>query len=287
MPLYGSAVHKLWQLCRIRAYSDPNCPTPQQWRLLMSVDDSAAQAARAPAPASRILIRTALKATLATLDRTTGHPYASLILVATEPDGTPVFLISRLAVHTKNLEKDPRASILFDGTAGLADPLTGARLTAVGESRPSANPTALSRFLARHPGAQAYAGFADFSTYSLEIAYGHFVGGFGRIVDVAQAELLTNTVGAERLTNAEPDIIAHMNSDHAEAISLYATELAGLPPGDWRMCGIDPDGVDLLRCTTAGRIEFQRPVLTPEEARQTLIALVQQARSQQRSRSDT
>ena len=70
-----------------------------------------------PAPASRRLIRTALKASLATLDRATGHPYASLILVATEPDGAPVFLISRLALHTRNLEKDPRASLLIDQIA--------------------------------------------------------------------------------------------------------------------------------------------------------------------------
>ena len=148
-------------------------------------------AATEPAPASRRLIRTALKASLATLDRVTGHPYASLILVATEPDGAPVFLISRLALHTRNLEKDPRASLLIDGTGDLGDPLTGGRLTLMGAARPSDSPTARRRFLARHPSAEGYAGFADFSIYALEVASGHYIGGFGRIVDLAPAALMT------------------------------------------------------------------------------------------------
>src|ERR1043166_6208788 len=146
-----------------------------------------------PAPAARRLIRTALKASLATLDRDTGHPYASLILVATEPDGTPVFLISRLALHTRNLEKDPRASLLIDGTGGLGDPLTGGRLTLMGEARPSDSPTARRRFLARHPSAEGYAGFADFSIYALVVASGHYIGGVGRNVRLAPGGLTTDT----------------------------------------------------------------------------------------------
>src|SRR5438132_12842962 len=115
-----------------------------------------------PATASRRLMRTALKGALATLDPATGHPYASPILLATEPDGAPTFLISRLALHTRNLEKDQRASVLIDGTGGLGDPLTGGRLTLTGVARPSISPTALRRFLARHPSAEGYAQFSGF-----------------------------------------------------------------------------------------------------------------------------
>src|SRR5262245_63772245 len=103
-----------------------------------------------PARAARCLMRTALKGALATLDRHLGHPYASLVLLATEPAGAPLFLISRLAQHTRNLEQDPRASILLDGTDGLADPLTGGRLTLTGAAAPC-DPAQLRRFLARHP----------------------------------------------------------------------------------------------------------------------------------------
>lgn len=235
------------------------------------------------ARAARRLMRAALKGALATLDHGTGHPYASLVLVATEPGGAPVFLISRLALHTRNLEKDPRASLLIDATDGLGDPLTGGRLTLTGQARPSTSPTALRRFLARHPSAEGYAGFADFSTYSLEVARGHFIGGFGRIVDLPAAALATVTEDAAPLIEAEPGIIAHMNEDHADAVGLYATALAGAAPGVWRMSGIDPDGADLLHCTRAVRIEFPNRIRSAGEARAMLVSQVQEARSRQNS----
>ena len=254
----------------------------------MSVEDTPpgpAAKPEEPAPAARRLVRRGLKASLATLDRATGHPYASLILVATEPDGTPVFLISRLALHTRNLEKDPRASLLFDGIDGLGDPLAGGRVTLMGSARPSASPTALRRFLARHPSAEGYAGFADFSIYALEIASGHYIGGFGRIVDLQPAALQIGTADASALLEAEPDIVTHMNSDHADAVALYATQIDGSPPGDWRMCGIDPEGADLLHRTNAARIDFSTRVCSPGEARQMLVALVQQAKAQKQARA--
>jgi len=235
------------------------------------------------AGSARRLVRTALKGALATLDRETGHPYASLVLVATEPNGAPIFLISRLALHTRNLEKDPRASLLIDGTDGLGDPLTGGRLTLNGLVRCSTSATARRRFLARHPAAEGYAGFADFSMYSLEVAGGHFIGGFGRIVDLPAAALTTATEDAEALVEAEPGIIVHMNADHADAVELYATVLAGAAPGQWRMCGIDPDGADLVHCTNSVRVEFPNRVLNAAEARAMLVSQVQQARARQGS----
>jgi putative heme iron utilization protein len=228
-------------------------------------------------------MRAALKGALATLDRETGHPYASLILLATAPGGAPLFLISRLALHTRNLEIDRRASVLIDGTGGLGDPMTGGRLTLTGAARPSPNPMALRRFLARHPSAKGYAGFADFATYELEVAGGHFIGGFGNIVDLAPAVLATDVGDAAQLIEAEPGIVAHMNSDHADAVALYATVLAGAEPGDWHMTGIDPDGVDLLHRTSAVRIDFPSRVRTPGEARAMLVSQVQQARALQTS----
>jgi heme iron utilization protein len=234
---------------------------------------------------ARRLVRTTLKASLATIDRHTGHPYPSLVLLATEPDGTPIFLISRLALHTRNLEADPRASLLIDGTGGLDDPMTGARVTLVGQAQPRSNATALRRFLARHAAAEAYAGFADFSMYGLTINHGHFIGGFGRIVDLAAPCLMVNTNDAHALIGAEPEIVAHMNQDHADAVGLYATELAGCAPGAWRMTAIDPEGLDLLHCTKAARVDFAAPVRTPVEARSALVALSALARSRRQSKA--
>jgi len=236
-----------------------------------------------PPAAARQIMRTALKGSLASLDHETGHPYASLVLTATEPDGSPILLLSRLARHTRNLERDPRASLLLDATDGHGDPLAGGRLTLVGEVAPSASVTARARFLARHPAAQAYADFADFAFYQLSPANAHFIGGFGRIVDLPAADLLLAVADALPLLAAEPDITEHMNSDHSHAVGLYATELAGAPAGAWQLVGIDPEGIDLLWGDKTLRLVFEERIRSPAEARAALIALTQAARQAKKS----
>ena len=54
-----------------------------------------------------------------------GYPYGSFVTVAFD-GGAPIFLISRLAEHTKNLERDPRASLLV-AEGGSADPRSAPR----------------------------------------------------------------------------------------------------------------------------------------------------------------
>ena len=227
---------------------------------------------------ARGLVRRALKAALATIASGSGYPYASLITVATEASGAPIFLISALAQHTKNLAGDPRASILFDGTSAAGDPLQGARVTLFGKAEKVADEAVRRRFLARHPEAAFYADFPDFAFWRLEIEGAHYIGGFGRIVDLSPAELLVDTRSASDLLAAEPDIIEHMNHDHREAIRLYATRLAGGAEGVWRMSGIDPEGCDLICEGDARRIRFAAPIATPGEARAELVRLVNAAR---------
>jgi putative heme iron utilization protein len=227
---------------------------------------------------ARGLVRRALKASLATIASGSGYPYASLITVATDPSGTPIFLISALAQHTKNLAQDSRASILFDGTGALGDPLQGARVTLFGKAEKVEDEAVRRRFLARHPEAAFYADFPDFAFWRLEVEGAHYIGGFGRIVNLTPAELLVVTKGAADLLAAEPDILAHMNADHADAVRLYATRLAGAPEGFWRMSGIDPEGCDLICEGDARRIRFAAPIASPSEARAELVRLVNAAR---------
>jgi heme oxygenase (biliverdin-IX-beta and delta-forming) len=227
---------------------------------------------------ARGLVRRALKASLATIAFGSSYPYASLITTATEAAGAPIFLISGLAQHTKNLAGDPRASILFDGTGAAGDPLQGARVTLWGRAEKVVDEAVRRRFLARHPEAAFYADFPDFAFWRLRVEGAHYIGGFGRIVDFAPEELLVDTEGAGDLLAAEPDILAHMNADHADAIRLYATRLAGGPEGLWRMSGIDPEGCDLIWEGDARRIRFAGPISTPGEARAELVRLVQEAR---------
>lgn len=236
-----------------------------------------------PALAARTLVRAALKGSLATLERGTGHPYASLVTVATEPDGSPVILISRLARHTQNLAADTRASLLFDATSAAGDPLAGGRVTLVGRFAVTARATARARFLARQPHAAGYADFPDFAFYVMTVERAHFVGGFGRIVELSAPELVLDLAGSERLVAAEPEIVSHMNEDHAAAVELYATALAAKPGGPWRMTGIDPEGCDLVCDGDTCRIVFAQPITSPAEARKELVRLTELARERAKS----
>jgi len=134
------------------------------------------------------------------------------------------------------------------------------------------------RFLGRHPEAAFYAGFPDFAFWRLDVEGAHYIGGFGRIVDLAPQELLVSTDGADDLIAAETDIIDHMNKDHADAVRLYATRLAGAPEGLWRMSGIDPEGCDLVWEGDARRISFGARIVSPAEARKELVRLATAAR---------
>lgn len=227
---------------------------------------------------SRAILRRALKASLATIDRTSGYPYASLVTVGTLQDGSPLTLISTLAEHTKNLEKDARASILFDETGGLGDPLEGARVSVFGRMEKVNDSAARARFLSRHPSAEMYADFTDFAFYALRMEKAHFVGGFGRITDIPADRLRTDISGATKLAEAEADIVAHMNEDHADAISLYATELLGAEDGDWRFVSCDPDGCDLVAGNSSLRLDFPTRVTSPQLARKAFVELSERAR---------
>jgi hypothetical protein len=249
----------------------------------MSVEEASKQPSfsrvKETAEEARDMVRAALKGSLASALKPTGHPYASLLLTATEPDGAPIFLISKLALHTKNLSGDARASLLIDGTGTDADPMAGGRITLIGEAHPTISATARRRFLARHPAAEGYADFPDFSFYAFDIASAHFIGGFGRIVDLKRDELLIDVAGAEALIEREADITSHMNEDHADAIELYATRLLGAVPGAWRMSGIDPQGCDLVLGSRALRLPFETRITNAEEARRELVRLVGLARA--------
>ena len=241
-------------------------------------DSAAAGAAETPEVMARRLMRTAWKATLASMDRDTGHPYASLVAVAVEPDGTPILLLSTLALHTRNLLVDARASLLFDGTAAGREALTGPRVTVIGSIERTDSAVARRRYIARHPGAEMFAGFGDFAFYRLAVERAHLVAGFGRIERIDGAGLVPPVVGAEALVDAEPGIVRHMNEDHADAIGLIATRLAQAGQGPWQMVGCDPNGIDLAAGDVALRMDFAHRITTPEEIRSALVDLVAKAR---------
>lgn len=237
-----------------------------------------------PKITAKNLLRTVRAGALATLDRNTGHPFASLVNVAADSDGSPLILISRLSTHTANLEKDSRASVLLAAT-GKGDPLAYPRLTVIGSFRHVAHndaddPRLRRRFLARHPKAEHYAGFGDFSFWRLAVVSAHLNAGFARAADLTAADLMTDISDATDLLQAEASAVAHMNDDHAEAVRLYATKLLGAEDGLWRLTGLDPDGLDLACGDAALRLQFQRRVTTTQQLRKVVSDLASKAREQ-------
>lgn len=236
-----------------------------------------AEAYDARAEAKRLL-RSIRAGALATLSPK--GPFASLVSVATLPDGSPLVVLSRLAAHTGHLETDPRCSVLLAET-GKGDPLAHPRLTLVGQAvTASAEQRGAwrSRFLARHPKAELYVDFADFSFWRIAVDTAHLNGGFARAASFAAADILTDLAGAESLLEAEADVLAHMNADHRDALRGYATALCGATDADWRMSGLDPDGIDLAFGDRTARLPFPERITTPAALRQTLVAWAAAAR---------
>src|SRR6476620_1134796 len=232
---------------------------------------------------ARSLLRRSRQGALATLMAGSGDPYCSLVNVASHPDGSPILLISRLALHTRNILGDARVSLMLDERAE-GDPLEGSRIMLAGraeESKPDDLEVLRRRYLNTHPSAEAFVDFKDFSFFRIRPLGAHLVAGFGRIVDLKPAQFLTDISDAGALLEAEQGAIDHMNADHREATNLYATRLLGAEAGDWRCTGCDPGGIDLQAGEKKLRLDFPARVTGPGELRKMLVKLAEDARARQ------
>lgn len=231
---------------------------------------------------ARTLVAQVSTGTLCTLAvEPAGHPYGSFVTVAFD-EGTPVFLISSLAEHTRNLRRDPRASLLV-AEGGAADPLANGRVTMLGRCTRLEHDAGRARaaFLAAHPGSAYYADYRDFGFWTLQVDSVRYIGGYGRMSWVSGAEW--HAARPDPLAVRAAGIIAHMNEDHAEAMVLYcrafsrATDITAAS-----MTSIDQYGFEMSAKTPDGprpiRLAFATPVRSPDEARAALIAMLQDAR---------
>ncbi|WP_374446818.1 HugZ family protein, partial [Stella sp.] len=206
-----------------------------------------------------------------------GWPYASLVLVAADAAGRPLLLLSDLADHSRNIAADARVSLLFDGTVGLERPLAGQRLSLLGRAAVVGDGAARARYLARHPDAAQYAGFADFRLYRVQPERAHLVAGFGRIRWLA-GDRLGPPVDPGEVAAAEAGIVGHMNADHPDAIQLYA-RAAGSREVGWRMTGVDVEGCDLRLGAAVLRVDFAEPCTDAGAVRRELVRQVRAARA--------
>ena len=234
-----------------------------------------------PSRLARSLLRRSRQGALATLMAGSGDPYCSLVNVASHADGSPVLLISRLAVHTRNLLGDPRVSLMLDERVE-GDPLEGARIMLSGRAEEAEGADLAimrRRYLNAHPSAEAFVNFGDFSFFRIRPSGTHLVAGFGRIVDLKPEAFLTDISGATALVEAEQGAVDHMNADHRDATNLYATRLLGAEAADWRCSGCDPDGIDLQAGGKTLRLDFPERVTGPGELRKMLVRLADEARA--------
>lgn len=214
---------------------------------------------------------------LSTLSRKfPGYPFGSVAPFVLDAAAQPVILVSRLAEHTRNIEADPRVSLLVHDAG--EDVQVGARVTLVGEATRAAEDleTLRARYLSYFPDAGRLLALGDFSFYRIEPRQLRFIGGFGDIQWIA-AEAYAPP--PNRLAAEEAGILEHMNADHAHNLRAYCRHFHGRVVQEARMAGIDCDGFDVHADHTWLRFDFERPVTDAAGGREALAAMARQCRA--------
>lgn len=245
-------------------------------KVLRDTDDEARRLART-------LLRSARSTSLAVLEPETGHPLATRVLTGLDIDGAPAILVSALSVHTKALRADPRCSVLA-GEPGKGDPLAHPRLSVIATANEVVRDTReharlRERFIRRHPKAKLYVDFPDFTFFRLVPLRANLNGGFGKAYLLSSEDLMIRSPAREDIADRENAAIEHMNSDHAEAASVYAKHYCGAKGNNWTLCGIDAAGIDLIAGDELKRVEFAEELTDPAQLRTVLADLLRNARA--------
>jgi len=234
---------------------------------------------------ARTLLHLGRIGTLATVSRKQpGFPFGSLMPYGLDDQGRPIFLISSMAMHTQNLQADPRASLLIAQLEANSDPLGSSRITLIGKVQRIPEPdvaAARELYLARYENSKYWVDFEDFSFYRMEVVDLYYVGGFGVMGWVEAADYLS--ARPDPLADTAPGILEHMNVDHRDALVLLARKFAGIESEEATMTAVDRLGFNVRLKTPerirGARIAFLREVSTPEETRKVLVEMVRQARN--------
>ena len=214
-----------------------------------------------------------------------GFPFGSVMPYGLDDHGRPIFLISTMAMHTQNLQADPRASLLVTQEATDGEPLGASRITLVGNVLPAPDTEvaeARELYLARHVNSKYWVHFEDFSFYRMHVVDVYYVGGFGVMGWVSATDY--DRSQPDPLAESMAEIIQHMNTDHRDALVLLARKFAHVEAQEATMTAVDRLGFHVHLKTQDGmrgaRIAFLREVSNPAETRKVLVEMVQQARSQ-------
>ncbi|MGA9990690.1 MAG: DUF2470 domain-containing protein [Terriglobales bacterium] len=234
---------------------------------------------------ARTLVYLARIGSLSTVSRKQpGFPFGSVMPYGLDDHGRPLFLISTMAMHTQNLQADPRASLLVTQNDVGGEPLGASRVTLVGNVLPLPEPEvaeARKLYLARYANSKYWVDYEDFSFYRLDAVDVYYVGGFGVMGWVSAAEY--DRARPDPLADSMSEIIQHMNADHKDALILLARVSARIEAQEATMTAVDRLGFYARLKTQDGikgaRIAFLREVSNPAETREVLVEMVRQARS--------
>jgi putative heme iron utilization protein len=224
--------------------------------------------------------------TLSTLSqKQPGFPFGSMMPYGLDASGRPTFLISTMAMHTQNLVSDPRASLLVTEPELGGNPLGAARVTLIGKALTVPEhevKEVRSEYLARYEQASYWVDFKDFHFYRLEIVDVYYVGGFGVMGWVTAAEYADGR--PDPLADSAPEIIRHMNDDHADALVLLGRRFAAPEVEQATMTAVDRLGFH-LRLTSGDRVHgtrigFPAEVTNTDEARIAFVEMLREVRRQ-------
>ena len=225
------------------------------------------------ARAARQMLRSHRYGALCTLSKKfNGHPFGSIVPYLVDRDGSLLILISSLAEHTRNIQLDPRVSLVTH-SQDSPDIQSQGRITLVGEAQPAANKFQIGkRYLRYFPESQNLFAMDDFSFYRIVPHTLRFIGGFGKIHWVSADSYL---VPPYLLTEQEDDVVTHMNEDHRDTLRHYWKPFHQDAELKVEMLGIDCDGFDLCADSKILRIDFAEEVLDVQQARRALISMAQ------------
>ena len=233
---------------------------------------------------ARTLMHVGRIGSLSTLSRKQpGFPFGSLMPYSLDDQGRPIFLISTMAMHTQNLQVDPRASLFVTEADISGDPLGASRVTLIGTVSKIPEPElagARTVYLTRYPDSKYWVDFDDFFFYRVDVLDVYYVGGFGVMGWVAASEY--SQAQSDPLVEHKSDIMQHMNADHKDALILLGKQFTGIEAQEAEMTSIDRLGFHLRLKTQDGmrgtRIGFLREVTNPTQTREVFIEMVKQAR---------
>lgn len=238
---------------------------------------------------AKTLVRGARFGSLAFIEPKTSAPSVNRVGVATDLDGAPLILVSMLSAHTPAILADPRCSLLV-GIVGKGDPLAHPRITlacrAVRLERGTTNHArAERRYLNRNPKAKLYVGLGDFSIFRLEPERASLNAGFGKAYLLERADLLVAGPVNDELAASEQGALDHMNSDHLDAIAIYARHFAKASGDGWTATGFDADGMDLASGDRSCRVFFPQPLKAAANLRPALVEMAKAGRAADRPQS--